>query len=222
MNPSSLARLQRGDILLMSDASSTFNHFAIAFGQALMTHNRGSSKLTHVGIYDGQGGIIEASGQAGLRIASLASKAGLKYKVFRLIGESYQATCEMAADIAAQLCQRRAANPDLLVDQGFGRFAKKKSISSVFRLSFMSTKAQMHLESLKQDPTIDRGFYCSNLVTESYNLACLYEEQDLLFNVDTRIVSPKKIHSQIKSDANNNWQYVGKFVVEEDTLDWSN
>ncbi len=220
MNPNSLARLQRGDILMMSDASSTFNHFAIALGQAFITHNRGSSKITHVGMYDGNGGMIEASGQEGLRIVSLSTKAGLKYKVFRLIGEDYQETRTLAADIASQLCQRRLAEPELQVGEGFGRFAKPKSISSIFRLSYMSTKAQMHLESIQQDPTQDRGFYCSNLITEAYNLACLYEEKDLLFKLDTRIVSPKKMHAHMKSDTGNNWLYAGKFVAEEDRLDW--
>ena len=172
MQSTAIMLLKRGDVFMVSDASSTFNHFAIAFGQAMMTRNSDSSKITHVGMYDGAGNIIEASGQAGLRIVPLSSKIGLKYKAMRLTAKEYEDTGELAADIAYQLCERRAEEFPPPADEGFGRNTKPGSISSIFRLSYMSTKAQQRLLEISKDPTFDRGFYCSRFDYRSFQ-SCL-------------------------------------------------
>ena len=64
--------MEKGDVLLMEDATSKLTHFAIAFAQAVISHRyKASSNVTHAGIYDGQGNIMEAAGAAGLRKANL-------------------------------------------------------------------------------------------------------------------------------------------------------
>ncbi len=200
--------MRGGDVLLFEDVTGAATHFAIAAGQAMFSHRpHASSSVTHAGIYDGGGKIMESSGAAGLRSMELIEKhKGYKFQVYRLNNKSVAMT---AVSWAAKLIYERPADKEK--SEGFGFYDTGKAAKGMFSRSNRGSGAKKAVNELINDPFSDRGFYCSNFVVECYELACEVTGNTPVIDVDYRKVTPKILQANLRGDAN--WTYVGNYTV---------
>jgi hypothetical protein len=222
--PNFLSDLAIGDILLVQhhwghvfkDRTHTF----IAVNEAVFSHQfHSSSNVVHAGIYDGNGNILESSGEAGLRSAVIDQKMeGTKYQVYRY---SNVHVARAAAGLAEHLINRR---PNYLKSKtgkgsGFGRYSKPGATHSLFSFSNRGKGAKKAVDELVKDPyghrgnsNKVRGYYCSNFVVECFELACALLAVPPAINVDFRKISPKKLQCFLRG-ANSGWTYEGNYTV---------
>ena len=200
--------MRGGDVLLFEDVTGAKAHFMIATGQAMFSHRRhGSSNVTHAGIYDGGGSIMESSGAAGLRSMELIEKhKGYKFQVYRLNNKS---VAMAAVSWAAKLINERPAGGK--TSEGFGLYDKGKATKGMFSSSKRGSGAERAVGHLRDDPFADRGFYCSNFVVECYELACEVTGHSPVIDVDYRKVTPKILQANLRGDTN--WSFIGNYTV---------
>jgi len=199
-----LLQMDSGDILIQQEMGG-FTHGMIATGQFVVSHrSNAGSNVTHAGIYDGMGGILEASGKGGLQDAELVTKAkDSKYQVFRLKNNSLLA--DTAKDWAMKLLAHREES------SGFGGYGKGKALKGMFTISARGSGAKKAVQKLIDDPYTDRAFYCSNFVVECYELAADTHKYGPLIDVDYRKVTPKVLQANLRSSSS--WEYVGNYYV---------
>jgi hypothetical protein len=200
--------MEIGDILLVEDFKDP-THFMIAVGQALVAHGtKASSNVTHAGIYDGAGNILEASGAAGLRSANfLEEHLGTKYQVYRYLGD--KKIPERAFQWANAFVLKRGDEKDK--NKGFGRYSTSGALSSLFRSSIRGPWAKKAIANRLNNPTEDRGFYCSSFVVECFELACNELGKRPVIEIDYRFISPKMLQANLRHCTD--WSYVGNYTV---------
>lgn len=194
--------MRSGDVLLLETLSGGFHPF-IGLGQSIMTHRmNASANVTHAGLYDGGGNIMEASGDFGLQSVRISGKkSGSKYQVYRVNNKS---TAMCAVSWAAKLILAKSSK--------FGTYSKKGALKSIFTRGNRGTGSQKSFDIIKNDPFKDRSFYCSNFVVECYELAKEVSGfNDVLIKADYRKVSPKMLQSELRNDSR--WTYVGNYTV---------
>ena len=216
LQESSESFIHRGDVLLLKDVRSAVT-VAVAAAQSVFSHSisySGSSRITHAGLASGRDEILEASNQ-GLRNATLESKPpGATYEVYR---HQDKRTAETAALWAENLVLTRALDPrSTSKSKGFGNYSLKGT-GGILRSSSRGEKAMSNVSELLQNPWRDRGFYCSNFVAASYELASKGESP---INVDFKQISPKRLHGELKNDPK--WSYEGRYVVEDNDSESKN
>jgi hypothetical protein len=203
-----LTDMRGGDVMLFEDVTGAATHFGIAVAQTVISHRaNASSNVTHAGIYDGGGSILESSGAAGLRSMQLVDKhRGYKFQVYRLNNKS---VAMAAVSWAAKLINERPEGA--AVGDGFGNYDTGMAVKGIFSRSNRGTGAQAAVDNLRNDPFAQRGFYCSNFVVECYELACEITGTAPVIDVDYRKVSPKLLQANLRNDAN--WTYEGNYTV---------
>ncbi|QSH41132.1 hypothetical protein P0136_09610 [Lentisphaerota bacterium ZTH] len=211
--------LQTGDILLLADLSEV-THMEISLAQALFNPERlAQSKLTHAGIFDGNGQVIlEASGEAGLRRYPLPSKKkGYKYQVWRLdcADAAEKDLSQIAVDIANSLIEKKEIKQIDFKTRGAGKTFGAYSILGSFKGSpWKRKKTARKLDKINSNIFKERVFFCSNFVLECFEIARLrtgYKEH--LFDVDYRHASPKNIQASLMRHGHQ-WHYAGYYVSE--------
>ena len=208
-----LYNMEKGDVLLLQDTSSAAMHRIISIGQSIFSHGSGGHhNVTHAGIYDGERKILEASGGGALQHVPLASKqAGYKYQVFRPRPE-HSDLADFAADMAYSLVLKRVSSGETDSHEGFGHYSRKGAMKGMFTRSKVGKGARRSMDTIVNDVYVDRGFYCSNLVVEAYNLASELTGVASILNVDFRKVTPKRLQGEMLSHTED-WQKVGTYVI---------
>jgi hypothetical protein len=215
-------KLEMGDVLLVVDGGFAQTkrlglrkgfdgtHFLITAGQAVGTHQIGSSSnVTHAGLCDGGGSILEASGGEGLRSADFVIKhLGTKYQVYRYKGNPR--IPEDAVNWAMKFIAHRGdeTNPD----KGFGQYSLRGAVRSIFSCSYRGSGAKKAIDA---DPFADneRAFYCSSFVVECYERACKDLGLQPVIEIDYRHVSPKLLQANLRRCTD--WDYVGDYTVTD-------
>lgn len=200
--------MRSGDVLLFEDVFGAATHFGIAVGQVLLSHRMSaSSNVTHAGIYDGGGSIMESAGAAGLRSMKLVEKHhGYKFQVYRL---DNRRLAMMAVSWGAKLINERPSG--VSKSEGFGRYDTGMAAKGIFCSSSRGKGAVKAVKSLVNDPFADRGFYCSNFVVECYELACEVAGSAPVIDVDYRKVTPKVLQANLRNSSH--WTYIGNYTV---------
>jgi hypothetical protein len=112
----------------------------------------------------------------------------------------------------------------------YGHYSKKSALHGLFGFSNYGVFARRDLKNLtKKDKKsgkysyetnfTKRGFYCSNLVVEAYNIAGIVNGgsiKDPVFELDHRTVTPKKLQSVLRQ-ATISWGKKGKYITLGDT-----
>jgi hypothetical protein len=220
-----LESMKKGDILLLHDEKGgTKTHKLISRAQHyFLIMEEGDYHIVHAGIYDGNGNILEASGEKGLRSAPLNGKdKSLYYLVYRLSDADMSDISDFATDIAFSLTtlrgERKEAKPEKLkegekyfdLDKDFGRYGTLSAGLGLIRSSSLGSNAKERLSKIANDPYMDRDFYCSNFVVETYNLACEFSDKSLVFNIDYKNVTPKRLQAEIMKT--KGWELKGIYI----------
>jgi len=200
--------MRSGDVLLFEDVTGAKTHFAIAVGQSLFSHrSNASSNVTHAGLYDGGGSIMESSGAAGLRSMKLVEKHhGYKFQVYR---HSNKSVAMASVSWAAKLINERPSGVG--TSDGFGRYDTGMAGKAMFTRSNRGSGAKKAVANLKDNAFEDRGFYCSNFVVECYELACEVTGNGPVIDVDYRKVTPKILQANLRN--NSDWSFIGNYTV---------
>lgn len=199
--PITTATLQRGDVMLKHGVYKS-SHAAIAFGQALISHNlHGGGALTiHAAIFWGPGQVIESS-TGGLALAPLS--AGVDWDVYRYSGSPD--IPDIATEIAGNYLELQSNG------SGYGTYDKGAALGSLVRNSNHGRKALSKAAGLWSDPTHDKKFFCSNFVVRCYLAAGQTHDRPITpINADMN-TSPKELKARLEADAN--WVLQGRLTT---------
>jgi hypothetical protein len=200
--------MKEGDVMMLDDTSEA-THVAIALGQALFSFSSGKRSITHAGLYDGGGAILEASGSAGLRSANIVSKnPGYRYQIWRYVWPNPDAGARVAqgaAHFARRIIRLRTEGPN--ANSGQQKYSKAAALRGLFGNSSRHEGAMVAEWDLYSDPDSIKEWYCSMFVVGCYNASTLPVPIDR----DFRYITTKELHAYFKADSK--WTQVGVYTV---------
>ena len=202
--------LARGDLLFLEDKSEV-THLGIAAGQFLTHPTLRHASVTHVGMADGQGNILESSGAAGLRVMKIAEKLySYNFRVYRYPNKD---VAEEAASLASTLIAGR--NPKHPKGEGYGGYDAWAAAKSLFKrhgavdegkkLHEQVEKAEKRVKEMEGQESVyiddvDLKFYCSNFVAICYNIALSRRAKQMLVG-KADFISPQGLREQVRNQS---------------------